>query len=93
MTRAIRLPDVEPGHFPEGFDWDVLSYWKVGTIWMLYLPGGRIQGNLSNHTIVEHDDGTITVTPSILVEGGENQVRRHGFLTEGVWHPCGDDRP
>lgn len=93
MITAVRLPDVEPGKFPEGFDWDVMSYWKVGTTWHLYLPGGRIQGNLSGHEVTEHEDGTITVSPSILVEGGEQRVRRHGFLKRGVWHPCSDDQP
>lgn len=31
-------------------------------------------------TITEHDDGTISVTPSIMDPGGW-----HGYLTRGVW--------
>ena len=40
--------------------------------------------NLSKHKVVEHKDGTITVTPSILVSNHLNVW--HGYLTNGVWH-------
>lgn len=39
-------------------------------------------GNLTRHDVVEHEDGTITVTPSILITGGGSW---HGYLTRGVW--------
>ncbi len=52
-------------------------------------PPTGLGGNLSNHQVVEHDDGTITVSPSILVwtEWGEDRVRHewHGYLEQGVW--------
>lgn len=84
----MRLPDVEAGHFPEGFDWDAsLAYWRQSTTWMLYLGGG-VLGNLHAHEVQEHEDGTITVSPSILVTGSGH---RHGFLRRGVWEPCSDD--
>lgn len=43
--------------------------------------------NLANHQITEHDDGTITVAPSILVEFPNMQPvsRWHGHLERGVW--------
>ena len=92
-TEAVRLPDVEPGSFPEGFDWDVMSYWRQSEVWMLYLTKGHL-GNLSQHDVTEHEDGTITVSPSILVtQPGNDLVRRHGFLKRGLWYPCSDDRP
>lgn len=34
------------------------------------------------HRIVEHEDSTITVTPSIVMPNGG---RWHGFLERGVW--------
>lgn len=46
-------------------------------------PNGHI-GNLANHDVVEHDDGTITVSPSILVHAGTTEVW-HGYLERGVW--------
>jgi hypothetical protein len=36
------------------------------------------------HTIVEHEDGTITVSPSILVTGSHGK-QWHGYLERGVW--------
>lgn len=49
-------------------------------------PYGNHSGDLSKHTVVEHDDGTITVEPSILIDNGRNQW--HGHLTHGVWDEC-----
>ena len=42
------------------------------------------QGSLGNHTVVEHEDGTITVSPSILI-GGHHGKQWHGYLERGVW--------
>jgi hypothetical protein len=47
-------------------------------------PNGMC-GNLSGHSVVEHDDGTITVSPSILVNKGEGNVSWHGYLEKGIW--------
>lgn len=49
-------------------------------------PPGSHMGNLSNHEVVEHEDGTITVSPSILVTGYDGQW--HGYLKKGVWEEC-----
>lgn len=48
-----------------------------------------LSGTFSGHEVVEHEDGTITVSPSILIEypWGPKQVKItwHGFLKRGVW--------
>jgi hypothetical protein len=41
-------------------------------------------GGLGNHTIEEHEDGTITVSPSIL-SYGSNGKQWHGYLERGFW--------
>lgn len=58
-------------------------------VWLLYLPGCGL-GDLSNHTVTEHEDGKISVTPSILVTGHEDgkSTQVHGYLTNGVWRDC-----
>ena len=38
------------------------------------------------HKVVEHDDGTITVSPSILITRHDGQW--HGYLERGVWRTC-----
>jgi len=60
-----------------------ISYWQVsdGT-WLLNLPGVGI-GSLAKHTVEEHEDGTISVTPSIIIKSHLGQ--RHGYLTKGEW--------
>jgi hypothetical protein len=57
------------------------------THWEVTAPdghGGRLDPSI--HTITEHEDGTITVSPSIdfskRVAGGF-----HGYLQRGVWRP------
>ena len=66
------------------------DYWKVIYVdgsehWYCLAPSVDGQasaiGNLSNHSIEEHEDGTITVSPSILIMPSGY----HGFLERGVW--------
>ena len=57
-----------------------------GRSWMVRTPNGHL-GNLGNHEVVEHEDGTITVSPSILVSDPSGELW-HGYLEGGVWRPC-----
>lgn len=56
--------------------------------WYACTPNGHY-GDLANHEVTEHADGTITVSPSILVSGYDNDLREktmwHGYLEHGVW--------
>jgi hypothetical protein len=52
--------------------------------WYARTPDGTQVANLGSHQVVEHEDGTITVSPSILVRGG-CAPDWHGFLERGVW--------
>ena len=64
------------------------EYWKrADGVWMCLPPGGHL-GDLSNHDVVEHDDGTITVSPSILIKGWDVARPWHGYLERGVWREC-----
>lgn len=51
--------------------------------WYCCTPNGYV-GNLQGHDVTEHEDGTITVSPSILVSDGEKELW-HGYLERGVW--------
>jgi hypothetical protein len=58
--------------------------WTDGT-WYGCTPND--QGcNLGAHEITEHEDGTITVSPSIEVTGHDGYW--HGWLKHGVWEQC-----
>ena len=68
------------------------DYWKTVNGWMCCTPNGHF-GNLSRHQVTEHEDGTITVSPSILVSTtspnkGNSVELWHGFLERGVWRSC-----
>lgn len=82
---------VNAGRITQGrrvFGWPVEAgdYWrdtKTGK-WYAATPLSRDHlAGLANHQIVEHEDGTISVSPSILAEGQEG--RWHGYLERGVW--------
>lgn len=51
--------------------------------WYARTPNGLL-ANLSNHTVQEHEDGTVTVSPSIFVNQGKPESW-HGFLERGIW--------
>lgn len=51
--------------------------------WCGVTPNGH-QCGLVKHDVVEHDDGTITVSPSIFVNEGRPNAW-HGYLEAGVW--------
>lgn len=51
-------------------------------VWHAVTPDG-MAANLAAHDVIEHQDGTITVSPSILVDNGQRSW--HGYLEHGVW--------
>lgn len=70
----LYLADGDYGYNPKSQSWQVR-------------PPGCHAGSIPNHTVIEHEDGTITVSPSILLIDGEKQW--HGFLRGGVWSGVG----
>lgn len=54
--------------------------------WYAHCPGdGDLVANLTSHQVVEHHDGSITVSPSILCSDGAGGHVYHGFIEKGVW--------
>jgi hypothetical protein len=47
-------------------------------------PPGQPAGELFEHQVEEHEDGTITVSPSIMLRLGTGR-NWHGYLERGVW--------
>jgi hypothetical protein len=81
---------------PDGTDWSSAvpngAYWKSvhDGRWDATTPNGLL-ANLRGHQVTEHDDGTITVSPSIEVNRGRANPTKgywHGFLERGVWRSC-----
>lgn len=62
------------------------DYWKdEHGKWHGVAPNGLV-ANLAGHEVTEHDDGTITVTPSIKVSLVHAGLIWHGYLTSGIWN-------
>jgi hypothetical protein len=96
-------PDIQPGDY-----WKIMSSEGVPklsthpenltkTCWYVVVPLGHGEdaytfGNLINHTVREHEDGTISVLPgdgssnSILVRRGKESW--HGYIRKGVFEEC-----
>lgn len=74
-------PNLQPGEYGHASeerakleDWPRLAWWQI------CCPDGSVGTlNPNVHTITEHEDGTITVSPSIV------SVSWHGWLKQGVW--------
>lgn len=66
------------------------EYGKHGNTWWGHLPIPHPNDeflplvHLSRHDITEHEDGTITVSPSILWQHHSGRTW-HGYLERGVW--------
>ena len=67
----LSVVDMEPG-----------DYGRRGGDWWLCIPTGEFVMLDDRWATVEHDDGTVTVSPSLDVHG---QRPWHGFLERGVW--------
>ena len=61
--------------------------WAMNGKWYGMTPNNLLCG-LGNHKVTEHENGTITVSPSILVNNGTSGKTWHGFLENGVWREC-----
>ncbi len=80
MSAGRRVPDgTEP--FP---GYEPGDYGRYAERWFVRPPGcSELYGDVSGHEVVEHEDGTITVSPSILIKGHE--ATWHGYLERGQW--------
>ncbi len=60
----------------------------IGWHWYGRVPSNQLTSygicDLSKHEVTEHEDQTITVSPSILTWDGKGN-QWHGFLEHGVW--------
>lgn len=68
----VTAPDAEP---------------RIRGLWFVRTPNGLF-GTLRHHSVVEHDDGTITVKPQVFateMEKGKVVSAWHGWLRAGEW--------
>lgn len=86
-----RLPDNLEEDVTKPFRWDDIQsgdYWFVThmdhrDLWFRD-PNGNV-GRCCKHTLTEHEDGTVTVEPSILDRDVDGTELFHGWLRRGIW--------
>lgn len=79
-------------------EWDTAQNWDYGKMthngrwdWYCVTPDRNDADEpmlclIPHHTITEHEDGTITASPSILAGGqGTTTAPWHGYLERGIW--------
>lgn len=89
MSAASGVPGTRVGPF-NGPHYPVLNPGEYGLMaghWHGCTPNGQM-ANLSAHRVAEHEDGTITVSPSILISDLTGLRLWHGFLERGIWREC-----
>lgn len=69
----------------ETLPWEPGDYGKVRGEWWIHTPDGKFYGDITNHTVTEHEDGTITASPSILTPDTGTRPQWHGYLEHGIW--------
>lgn len=82
------LPNFEPGDYGRATAPDIKPT-SPNSWWQVCAPDGS-QGSLDPkiHTVTEHEDGTITVSPSLDFSKRERTPGAyHGHLTHGEWKP------
>lgn len=85
-TTQGRRNDVPPWDLEAG-DYTVRVNADTGerVAWVV-TPNGHGPARLEGWTLTEHEDGTITTSPSILAHpSGPMLPGWHGFLERGVW--------
>lgn len=88
-TQGRRYPDVEDPHKPHK-RMEPAGYRRMGGVWHARVPNDPSSGgaaSMARHEVTEHEDGTTTVSPSILVRStwAGKPWEWHGYLERGIW--------
>lgn len=63
-----------------------VAYLPDYKIWLMKAPNGDLGSNDGKgHKITEHEDGSLTVSTSLVFPNGQ---KWHGWLEAGVWREC-----
>jgi hypothetical protein len=85
ITEGQARPDAKPWELQPGeYCVRVDSDSGKRVAWVV-TPNGHGPSRLDGWDLIEHDDGTITVSPSILAHPAADNPGWHGYLEQGVW--------
>lgn len=84
MTPGRRVYDKAPHQLEAG----EYGKWSHSGEWYAVPPETDLLAGLALHKVTEHEDGTITASPSIEVSGSSSERAVnywHGYLERGAW--------
>lgn len=89
MLQGTRVDVLTDAQKPEG-GWIPGTYWVVQRgelreLWFIDPTGHIGRVGAGHHTFTEHEDGTVTVNPSIVATVADHGHDWHGWLERGVW--------
>ncbi len=84
MTGRRRPDGTKPWELEAG-DYCFRQDESEGRLLWVVCPNGNGPARLEGWDVTEHDDGTVTVAPSILAHKGGVHEEWHGWLRLGVW--------
>lgn len=78
-------PNIQPGEYGRITSPEIIDGWDRMGWWQCCAPDGS-QGSINpeKHRVTEHEDGTITVWPS-LDWSQRTPGKWHGWLEKGIW--------
>jgi len=82
----LKLDEMPPNSYGRCTAYDNIYPGHAVTFWVITAPNGMqccIDPKI--HQIEEHEDGTLSISPSILISWGKGW---HGFLKRGVFTTC-----
>ncbi len=89
MKAARRCKMKGKRHDIEPMDMEIGDYGYFNGHWWVRAPNGDLC-MVDAWTITEHEDTTITMSPSLLIHepGDKSKPKWHGFLNHGEWSEC-----
>lgn len=84
MNETAKLVEFQGDEDPSILKSGEYGFWSGN--WWAVPPGTDLCANLAKHEVVVNENGTISVSPSILVS--DHKSSWHGFLEKGVWREC-----
>jgi hypothetical protein len=85
-TDFSSLEGIEPGDYWKNPDHGWFAACPISVTGIPATGNDLLLATLCKHTVIEHEDGTITVNPSILVGGNYSGIASREWVDKHTWH-------
>lgn len=81
LKEGETIPKLKPGDYGQ----DIRNNWWCKVPNGEFRAGCMLTGHDKAWNVTEHEDGTITVSPSIGIGNVNGKWLYHGYLEKGIW--------